>query len=186
VLAGRDGPDLLDSYQAEREPHARALIRIALLLGAIMTRGGRGGAVVRRGLLEVARRVPAIARLAAGSRTPPLRPGPLVERHRLAGTLVPQPAVLVDGRRCGLDDVLDLVGIGREVELVALDGGRLAVRALDDPARTALVQDPGGALAGWLRAGGATAVVVRPDRIVRSASDRGRPARSVALHRPAG
>jgi 3-(3-hydroxy-phenyl)propionate hydroxylase len=186
VLAGRDGADLLDTYQAEREPHARALIRIALLLGAIMTRGGRGGAVVRRGVLEVARRVPAVARLAAGSRTPPLRPGPLVERHRLAGTLLPQPSVLLDGRRCRLDDVLDQVGLGSAVELRALGGDRLAVRALDDPARTAQVRDPSGALAGWLRAGGAAEVLVRPDRIVRSASGRGRPARSVALRRPAG
>ena len=58
-------PDaLLDSYQAEREPHARALIRVAQLLGRLMTRGGRGGDVVRRGVLAVVRRIPAVAALA--------------------------------------------------------------------------------------------------------------------------
>src|SRR6185312_2930051 len=89
---------VLDAYQAEREPHARALIRIALLLGAIMTRGGRGGAAVRGGLLQVARRLPAVARLATDSSTPPLRPGPLVDPRRPAGTLLPQPSVSVGGR----------------------------------------------------------------------------------------
>ena len=38
VLAGGADDDLLDTYQAEREPHARALIRVAQLLGRLMTR----------------------------------------------------------------------------------------------------------------------------------------------------
>lgn len=164
VLAGE--PDsLLDSYQAEREPHARALIRVALLLGRLMTGGGRGAAVVRRAVLAVARRIPAVARLATDSRTPPLRRGPLVERRgragRLAGTLVPQPEVLVGGRPCRLDDVL---GLGAS-ELL-LDGG-LVVRA---DGRETRIEDPSGVLGAWLRAVGATAVRIRPDRIVGSAS----------------
>jgi 3-(3-hydroxy-phenyl)propionate hydroxylase len=166
VLAGRDGAGLLDTHQAEREPHARALIRIALLLGAVMTRGGRGGAVVRRGVLEVARRLPAVARLAADSRTPPLRPGPLVARDRLAGTLLPQPEVLVGGRRCLLDDVL---GNG-EAELAVDPGGQLSVR-LEGGAR--LLVDDGGVLVDWLHRGRAGGVVVRPDRIVARGRARG-------------
>ena len=111
VLAGDADDDLLDTYQAEREPHARALIRVAQLLGRLMTGGGRAGDVLRRGVLAAVRRIPAVARLATDSRTPPLRRGPLVERRgragrRLAGTLIPQPEVLADGRRCRLDDVL--------------------------------------------------------------------------------
>ena len=85
VLAGEADDDLLDTYQAEREPHARALIRVALLLGRLMTGGGRGGDVVRRGVLAAVRRIPAVARLATDSRTPPLRRGPLVERRGRAG-----------------------------------------------------------------------------------------------------
>jgi 3-(3-hydroxy-phenyl)propionate hydroxylase len=169
VLAGRDGEGLLDTYQAEREPHARTLIRIALLLGAVMTRGGRGGAVVRRVVLRGARWAPSVARLAAQRRTPPLRPGPLVGRHRLAGTLVPQPEVVVGGRRCRLDDLLDEVGGAGAVELRALPEGGLAVRSLDDPGRTARAHDPAGVLSAWLRSGRAAGVVVRPDRIVQSA-----------------
>ena len=162
VLTGRAGDALLDTYQAEREPHARALIRVALLLGALMTGGGRGGDVVRRAVLAAVRRIPAVARLATDSRTPPLRRGPLVERRgragrRLAGTLVPQPEVLVEGRPCRLDDVL---GDGA----AELTSG-LVVRRADGA--EVQVEDPSGTLARWL--GSASAVQIRPDRIVRAA-----------------
>jgi 3-(3-hydroxy-phenyl)propionate hydroxylase len=162
VLAGRAGDELLDTYQAEREPHARALIRVAQLLGRLMTGGGRGGNAVRQGVLAAVRRIPAVARLATDSRTPPLPSGPLVERfgrigRRLAGTLVPQPEVLVDGRRCRLDDVL---GDGA-AELTA----DLRVRRADGT--EVQVVDPSGTLSRWL--GGASAVHIRPDRIVGSA-----------------
>jgi 3-(3-hydroxy-phenyl)propionate hydroxylase len=162
VLRGDAGEELLDTYQAEREPHARALIRVAQLLGRLMTGGGRAGDVVRRGVLSVVRRIPAVARLATDSRTPPLPRGPLVQRRgrvgrRLAGTLVPQPEVLVEGRRCRLDDVL---GPGSAVVTAEL----LVRRADGSEIR---VEDPSGTLRAWLR--GARAVDVRPDRIVRSA-----------------
>jgi 3-(3-hydroxy-phenyl)propionate hydroxylase len=161
VVSGEADDRLLDTYQAEREPHARALIRVAQLLGALMTGGGRGGDVLRRGVLAAVRRIPAVARLATDSRTPPLRRGPLVERRgrsgrRLAGTLVPQPEVLVDGRPCRLDDVL---GSGD----ATLTAG-LAVRRSDGTEVT--VQDTGGVLRRWM--GRAALVHVRPDRIVRS------------------
>jgi 3-(3-hydroxy-phenyl)propionate hydroxylase len=162
VLAGNAGDDLLDTYQAEREPHARALIRVALLLGRLMTGGGRGGDVVRRAVLAAVRRIPAVARLATDSATPPLRRGPLVERRgpagrRLAGTLIPQPEVLVEGRRCRLDDVL---GPGSAVVTA-----ELLVRRADGT--EIHVEDPAGTLPAWLR--GARAVEVRPDCIVRRA-----------------
>jgi 3-(3-hydroxy-phenyl)propionate hydroxylase len=162
VLTGRADEGLLDTYQAEREPHARSLIRVALLLGALMTGGGRAGDLARSVVLAVVRRIPAVARLATHGRTPPLRRGPLVERRgragrRLAGTLIPQPEVMVEGRRCRLDDVL---GDGA-AELTA----ELIVRRHE--AADVRIEDRGGTLTAWLR--GATSVQVRPDRIVRSA-----------------
>jgi 3-(3-hydroxy-phenyl)propionate hydroxylase len=165
VLRGEAGDELLDTYQAEREPHARALIRVAQLLGRLMTGGGRAGDVVRRGVLAAVRRIPAVARLATDSRTPPLRRGPLVERRgragpRLAGTLIPQPDVLVGERRCRLDDVL---GSGSAV--LETDGEEWVVRR--DDGSEVRIEDPAGGLAAWAR--GATAIDVRPDRIVRSA-----------------
>ncbi|WP_448626407.1 bifunctional 3-(3-hydroxy-phenyl)propionate/3-hydroxycinnamic acid hydroxylase [Geodermatophilus sp. URMC 64] len=169
VRAGTAGEELLDTYAAERAPHARALIRIAVRLGGLMTGGGRAGDVVRRVVLAGYRRVPAAAALARSSRTPPLRRGPLVERRgragrRLAGTLVPQPEVLAGGRRCRLDDVL-----GRGSAELSVDGGRLTVRPLEPAGPPVAIEDPSGVLAGWLGAASARAVVVRPDRIVRSA-----------------
>jgi 3-(3-hydroxy-phenyl)propionate hydroxylase len=168
VVTGAADDGLLDTYQAEREPHARALIRVARLLGLLMTGGGRSGNAVRRAVLAVLRGVPAVAALATDSRTPPLRRGPLVERRgragrRLAGTLVPQPDVVVDGRTCRLDDVL---GDGA-AELTA----DLVVHRGDG---SVPVEDPSGTLRRWL--GPATVVRIRPDRIVRSAAGRtGRP-----------
>ncbi|TFV67815.1 UNVERIFIED_ORG: FAD-dependent oxidoreductase [Bacillus sp. AZ43] len=161
VLAGEADDALLDSYQAEREPHARALIRMALLLGALMTGGGRAGDVVRHWSLAAVRRIPAVARLATDSRTPPLPRGPLVERRgragrRLAGSLVPQPEVLVDGRPCRLDDVLGdgWAELAPDLRVRREDGSEVRV------------VDPGRGLASWLR--GAT-VRIRPDRIVAAA-----------------
>jgi 3-(3-hydroxy-phenyl)propionate hydroxylase len=161
VLRGEAGDDLLDTYQAEREPHARALIRLARLLALLMTGGGAAGALLRRGVLAAVRRLPALAAFVTDSRTPALR-GPLVDRRgragrRLAGTLVPQPEVTVDGRRCRFDDVL---GDGA-AELTA----DLLVRRADGT--EVHVQDPAGTLRRWL--GGARSVEIRPDRIVRSA-----------------
>ena len=166
VLAGRADDGLLDTYQAEREPHARALIRVALLLGVLMTGGGRAGNIARAGVLAAVRRIPAVARLATDSRTPPLRHGPLVDRRgragrRLAGALVPQPEVLAGGRRCRLDDVL---GDGA-AELTARSATQLLVRR--DDGTEVEVADASGTLAAWM--GGATTVSIRPDRIVRSA-----------------
>src|SRR4051812_23455855 len=108
VLTGDSGEHLLDTHQAEREPHARALIRLALLLGRLMTGGGRAGDVLRGSALAVLRRIPAVAALATASRTPPLTAGPLVQRHgparrRLAGSLLPPARVVVAGRPGPLD-----------------------------------------------------------------------------------
>ena len=175
VLTGRDGSGrdeevLLDTYQSEREPHAVALIRTARLLERLMTRGGRGASVLRRGVLAVVRRLPVTAALAATSRTPRLTAGPLVDRRgrpgrpgrRLAGSLLPQPEVLVDGEACRLDDVL-----GPGWAELRLSEDRLLVRS--DGGHERELVDPSGTLAARLRSAGASAVRIRPDRIVGSA-----------------
>ncbi|NYJ05257.1 bifunctional 3-(3-hydroxy-phenyl)propionate/3-hydroxycinnamic acid hydroxylase [Petropleomorpha daqingensis] len=161
VLAGRVDAGLLDTYGAEREPHARALIGVALRLGGLMTGGGRAADVVRRVVLAGYRRVPVAAALARGSRTPALRRGPLV-LTRGAGSLVPQPEVEVDGRRCRLDDVL-----GPDWALLTAGGLPLSP-PLADPVRVVRVgSGPGEVrspeLVNWL---GGRSVLLRPDRIV--------------------
>jgi 3-(3-hydroxy-phenyl)propionate hydroxylase len=157
VLAGADDA-LLDTHQAERAPHARALVRLAVLLGRLMTGGGDRAALLRRAVLTAVRRVPRLAAFAAASRTPPLRPGPLVRRPRVVpgspvGSLLPQPPLDGPGR---LDDVL-----GPGWAVVTAGGpvppdwrGRVVRVGVD-------VQSP--ELTRWL---GRRSVLVRPDRIV--------------------
>jgi 3-(3-hydroxy-phenyl)propionate hydroxylase len=161
VLTGAAAEDLLDSYQAEREPHARSLIRLARLLALLMTGGGATGAVLRRGVLAAVRRIPTLAAFVTDSRTPPLR-GPLLDRRgragrRLVGGLVPQPWVEVEGRRCRLDDVLGAGAATLTADLRVLRADGSEVR----------VEDASGTLRHWLR--GADRVRIRPDRIVAAA-----------------
>ncbi|MGY1705270.1 bifunctional 3-(3-hydroxy-phenyl)propionate/3-hydroxycinnamic acid hydroxylase [Geodermatophilus sp. SYSU D00697] len=168
VLTGAAGEALLDTHQAEREPHARALVRLALLVGRLMTGGGAAASAVRRGVLAVVARLPSVAAFATDSRTPPLRRGSLVARRgragrRLAGTLLPRAPVRAGGRTCPVDDVL---GPGA-ARLRLLAPGRVAVRPQGGAEVT--VADVEGVLTAWLRRAGASTVVVRPDRIVASA-----------------
>jgi len=163
VLDGTLPERVLDTYQAERKPHARALIRLARLVGMAMTEGGEPGNLLRRLVAPRLYLLPGVSKLVLSSETPPLRHGELVIRPRLrrspAGRLCPN-AVLDDGRR--FDDVA---------------GGRFAVVTTTDAAphqRTevarrggVLVQArPGTSLHSWLRRGRATAAIVRPDSTV--------------------
>jgi 2-polyprenyl-6-methoxyphenol hydroxylase-like FAD-dependent oxidoreductase len=154
---------VLDSYQQERKPHTRHMIRLALGVGQAMTGGGRVGNVARRVVLPRLRLIPGLRDKVVDSTTPALHGSALVCKSRrprqLAGTLCPNP-LLSDGQR--LDDVLGtgfaLIGTRR---LGAADEASLRRRGV-----VVLVAQPGGALETWLRRGRATAALVRPDRTV--------------------
>ncbi|MFJ7077552.1 bifunctional 3-(3-hydroxy-phenyl)propionate/3-hydroxycinnamic acid hydroxylase [Streptomyces sp. NPDC098781] len=166
----RQGGDerLLDTYESERKPHARHLIRLAVAMGWAMTGGQDGAAALRRRALAVLCRVPGLTGAFGGSLSLPLTPGPLVRRgarRPLAGTHCPQPWVDADGRRTRLDEVLGdaftvLTAAEPSPSLTALAHG-LGVRAVP----VAELRDDG-TLAAWLRAGRADAVLLRPDRVV--------------------
>ncbi|MBI1197031.1 MAG: bifunctional 3-(3-hydroxy-phenyl)propionate/3-hydroxycinnamic acid hydroxylase [Phenylobacterium sp.] len=149
VLKGADAA-LLDTYQTEREPHVRAYIELAIGMGRTVctldpqVAAQRDAAMLARGPK------------AAGMASPRLGPGLLMEGDG-AGVLAPQP--WADG--VGLDDALGpgawLIARGAvpeapDVTAVSIDAPRLA------PYREAL--------AAWLDAKGAPAVLVRPDRYV--------------------
>ncbi len=60
VLNGTLAADVLDSYEHERKPHARSMIRLALAVGQSMTGGGRFGNLARRVVLPRLRWVPGL------------------------------------------------------------------------------------------------------------------------------
>ena len=162
VLDGSLPEGLLDTYQAERKPHARALIRLARLVGMAMTEGGELGNVLRRLVAPRLYLLPGVARLVLSSETPALR-GELVIRPRLgrslAGRLCPN-VLLDDGRR--FDDVA-----GGGFAVVTTTGASPDQRSEVARRGGVLVPaHPGTPLHRWLRRGHATSAIVRPDGTV--------------------
>jgi 3-(3-hydroxy-phenyl)propionate hydroxylase len=166
VRGGTLTADALDSYEQERKPHTRQMIRLALHIGWSMTGGGQLGNLVRRAVLPRLRLVPGLRDKVVDSTTPALRASALVAKSRrslrprqLAGTLCPNP-FLPSGQR--LDDE---IGTGfafiTSSPLAATDEALLRRRGV------VVVVAPGGSeLKKWLRRGRATAAIVRPDRTV--------------------
>jgi 3-(3-hydroxy-phenyl)propionate hydroxylase len=169
VLDGSWPDRVLDSYQAEREPHARALIRLAKLIGAAMTQGGEAGNLLRRVAAPRLRLVPGLREHVLDSQTPALHRSGLVARRplrrTLAGRLCPN-LVLPDGRRfddvtAGRFAVVTLAGPSAEQRDHARRRGAVLLAAVS-----------GSGLHHWLRQGHAEAAIVRPDgAVLRSGRD---------------
>jgi len=159
VLRGRADERLLDTYQAEREPHVTRVIRLAVGVGWVMTGRHPVARGLRRALPVVSRRVPALSVKMVETLSPRLPGGPLVRRRfdPLGGLTFPQP--FHDGKRLddGLDGRFAIIHSGRTADLEAL-----ATR-LDAVLVTA---EPGTPLHRVLADAKVEAVVVRPDRVV--------------------
>ena len=102
VLTGRAGEDLLASYDTERRPHARAMVKKAVRVGWAMTGGQDRAAAVRRIALAAAVRSEHVRQAIASTATPPLKAGalravPLFQTDIPAalrpGGLIPNPLV---------------------------------------------------------------------------------------------
>ena len=163
VHRGTMAADVLDSYEQERKPHTRQMIRLALGVGWAMTGGGRVGDAARRLVLPRLRFIPGMRRRIVDSTTPALHSTALAGKshlpRRLGGRLCPNP-LLGDGRR--LDDVLGAgFALITMVRPTAADEAALRRRGV-----VVLTPQPGEVLATWLRRGHANAAVVRPDRTV--------------------
>jgi 3-(3-hydroxy-phenyl)propionate hydroxylase len=152
VLRGAAGDPLLDTYQAEREPHAVRLIRDAVIVGWALTGGNGRGAALRRLLVRGLCRLPAADRIALAPASPPLRLGSRPRRSSLVGRLCPQP-LSDDGG--WFDDSL-----GDGFALLTLDPVPPA------PDLTVVRAGPGSELGRWLGKAGVRAALVRPDRVV--------------------
>lgn len=169
VLRQGASPRLLDTYQAEREPHTRALIERAI---------GMGQVVCTADPEEAARRDAAMLAERKAGRQPPLPAPPdfakglLLEGAPGAGGLFPQPWAEGPAGTLRLDDVLGPGPwlISREPPAAGPYGGPMLRIGLDDPRLAPFRAD----VARWLDRQGAEAVLVRPDRYVFGAGPAGR------------
>ncbi|TWP49461.1 bifunctional 3-(3-hydroxy-phenyl)propionate/3-hydroxycinnamic acid hydroxylase [Lentzea tibetensis] len=163
VLDGSLPQHALDSYQAERKPHAHAMIGLAKLIGTAMTRGGKPGNVLRRLVVPLLARMPRLRRIVLDSETPALHRSGLVVRPRLrrtlAGRLCPN-AALDDGRR------LDEIVAGRFAVITASPASPAQHAEAERRGGLCIAAPAGTDLHHWLRRGHAQAVVVRPDGTV--------------------
>ncbi len=177
VLTGRANQSLLDTYQAEREPHVRFITEKAIELGRLQTLRDPVKARERDERLLAQRR----AHHAPDKlRYPGLTGGLIAD----TGTFFPQGHVRTGGREGLFDDV---VGAGWCIvasEPGVLDGlasahgeaweaigGRIA--AFGGAADSGL-DDVDGVYAAWFAAHGCTAAVVRPDWYVYGTARDGR------------
>jgi 3-(3-hydroxy-phenyl)propionate hydroxylase len=160
VLRARADDALLDTYQAEREPHARALIELAIRMGRI---------VCTRDPMEASRRdANMLAAQASGAPPlPPERPPPFAAGCVLAGSpgageLFPQPVSRQGGEPLRMDDLLGCrPWLLSRVPAHKVDG----VRTLNLACET--LAPFRGDLETWLDGrSAAKAVLVRPDRYV--------------------
>jgi 3-(3-hydroxy-phenyl)propionate hydroxylase len=187
VLHGAPPEPLLDSYQAERAPHVRQIIDMAVAAGRDICLLDPVAAAARD------RRVRQAAATGALPRTtfqgmPPLHGG-LFSDTPGAGELFPQPMVTVGtGPQVRLDDVLPSATV---VLTTATDAADLRAPVIEVAPPLAAASDPrvrsGAVLPDWFTARNATYAVVRPDRYVHGTA--GTAAAAAALVReiaPAG
>jgi 3-(3-hydroxy-phenyl)propionate hydroxylase len=213
VIEGRFGTELLDSYPAERVPHARALIDLAVRLGQVMM----PTSVPRAWLVQTAfwllRFAPRLRSYFAEMKykpKPSYQHGFIVkgDPFGLAGRMLPQPLVeRIDRSRLLLDDLLGqdfaLLTYGPQAQdalraasaldfslgLSASASVRLAILPQhcnpdrEGPHLDVTLRDVNGTLAPFLSSDKTMVIIVRPDRYVCGASELADAAQLAALVR---
>lgn len=160
VVQGRAGDGLLDTYQSERAPDARAYIETAVRLGGLINTCGTEAA-----LSAAFRDADGVVRLR--SRVPRLGPGIAIGRSELAGSRMAQPR-LGDGRR--IDDAA-----GYAFALLASDrlwrsAGESVRKRFEEAGIPVVTEADCPDLAGLLGDAGVPALLIRPDRYVAGAA----------------
>jgi 3-(3-hydroxy-phenyl)propionate hydroxylase len=163
VLTGTLPDSVLDTYEAERRPHATAMIRLAKLTGTAMTEGSELGNFLRRLAVPRLRLLPGLRGQILSSQTPALHRSELVLRPRVphgpAGRLCPN-ADLGDGRR------LDEATAGRFAVITTASASIDLVAEARRRDSIILTVQPNSELGQWLRRQRTAAAVVRPDGTV--------------------
>lgn len=191
VLGGRADERLLDTYDVERRPHARAMIDLSVRLGNVVMTASRRRALLRDQLIGLAMRTGRGRRYLGEMRYRPrtqLRSGLVAPLDQGAsqvfvGQPLPQPMVLSgrDHRRVRLDDVLGpgwcLLGVDvGEADWALVDGAgprgarRIDVLLDDRSARDRddrlAIADADGQLQGLTAGMRGRFILLRPDRVV--------------------
>lgn len=151
VVRGEAPDALLDTYQPERDPHVRAVISAAVGAGRYICMLDADVAAARDAEMRAAARVTQHG--TAADLIPAIATGIVATGTRGAGERFIQPRV---GDRL-LDDVTG--GGWRLFTRAPFDADGVTMVALD-------TLDDGGAIAAWLDARGAEAVLLRPDHYV--------------------
>ena len=161
VLNGQASPDLLDTYQIEREPHVRTFIDLSIAMGRIVCTLDPEEARARDEQM-LAARAAGMQAMPPGDPPPFSGPGVLTGSAG-AGEMFPQPVHREGGRTVRLDDVLGSGPwlVSRSAEPAPPSSRIKAVRT-DDPILAPFRES----LNAWLTARDADAALVRPDRYV--------------------
>lgn len=165
AVLGGASQALLDTYQLEREPHVRAIIALAIMMGRTVCLTDPDAARARDEQMLAAR---SSGSAQNGSMSfPPFAAGCIVVNTAGAGSYFPQP-VADDNARQRLDDLLGPGAwlIGRDKISPPGQVGLAAV-ALDEP----ILAPFRAQLDGWLRDHQAEAALIRADRYVFGTGD---------------
>jgi 3-(3-hydroxy-phenyl)propionate hydroxylase len=171
VRTGAASDNLLDSYQAEREPHVRAIVTASVAAGAAVCTTDPAEASARDAefrAIEAARGGQAVAMTDV---VPPIGDG-VIDPATGGGQF---PEFIVHDEAGAVRRLDDLLG-GRfaVVSPAGLGGGafappagwdRLGGRWIEVGSRS-VPRDVDGRFAAWLRSEGTVAVIVRPDRYI--------------------
>jgi len=164
VLDGAAGERLLDTYQAEREPHVRSAIELAIGMGRVVCLLDPEAAAMRdAGMLA--------AKANGAPPLPPLQPpvfaaGCILPGASAAGAMFPQPTSGEGADRQRLDDLL-----GHDAWLLSRTAVEPAAGVRVLPLEADALAPFHAALETWFDKLGVEAVLIRPDRYVFGAGD---------------
>jgi 3-(3-hydroxy-phenyl)propionate hydroxylase len=182
VISGKAGPGLLETYEAERKPHVRAIVAAAKEFGKIIGELDPAKARARdRALREEL--VSGRAQTIRQKYIPDLAAGLIASHAKLAGSLFVQPGIRRgDGRCVRLDDLLapGFAIFATSAEPMAwlserslafweqLGGERIVIGCgpHEPVSGIRVFTEEGRLFADWLAGNEVGAVVVRPDRYV--------------------
>lgn len=158
IIQGTADDAILDSYQSEREPHVRATIDMAILMGQTVCVTRKWAAFLRDVKLWIAR---VLGLLPDGNiEFPPMNAGLIHQGSAGAGSYFPQP-VAEDKK---LDDILGKGWWLIHQDEEAIHSGVAGLNTISLSAPVLSAHAP--ALTEWLEAHTAKAVLVRPDHYV--------------------